>query len=129
FVAYKVPSILNALNDAAARRVRILILLESSKDFGGSLGLDVIAATRKKLPTCEFVYWATKDTGFEDGKVHAKIAIADEKTCLITSANITQYAMEKNIEVGVLLRGGAFVQNLARHLWALYELKIIQPVE
>lgn len=128
FVAYKVPSILSALSESAARGVRIAFLLESAKSFGGSLEVDLIAATKKSLPACEFFYWAVKDHGFEDGKVHAKIAIADEEICLITSANITQYAMEKNIEVGVLLRGGTYVKNLAKHLWTLIDLGIVQEV-
>lgn len=129
FVAYKVPSILKALTESAAKGVRIIILLESSKDFGGSLDSDLIAATKKALPSCEFAYWAVKEEEFEGGKVHAKIVLADEGLCLITSANITQHAMEKNIEVGVLLNGGSLVQNLSCHLRHLLDLKIIQLVE
>lgn len=129
FVAYKVPSILRALTESAAKGVRIIILLESSKDFGGSLDSDLIAVTKKALPSCEFAYWAVKEEEFEGGKVHAKIVLADDKRCLITSANITQHAMEKNIEVGVLLNGGSLVQNLSRHLRHLLDLKIIQLVE
>ena len=37
-----------------------------------------------------------------------KVAVADGNTCFITSANLTGYAMERNMEAGVLISGGTF---------------------
>jgi phosphatidylserine/phosphatidylglycerophosphate/cardiolipin synthase-like enzyme len=38
--------------------------------------------------------------------MHAKFVIADEERCFITSANFTEAAQKKNIEVGIELTGG-----------------------
>ncbi|WP_297892877.1 DISARM system phospholipase D-like protein DrmC [Shewanella sp.] len=126
FVAYKVPTVIAALKEAIRRGVRIAILLESTKEHGGTLDKDLITAMRKEVPGSEFFFWANRSTGFEGGKVHAKIVLADNDICLITSANMTTYAMEKNMEAGVLLKNKSYVENLSKHLWALIELDIIQ---
>jgi len=44
--------------------------------------------------------------------LHAKCVVADEEEALITSANFTEAAQERNIEVGVLLRIPSFAVSL-----------------
>jgi phosphatidylserine/phosphatidylglycerophosphate/cardiolipin synthase-like enzyme len=39
-------------------------------------------------------------------KMHAKLAVADRRVLLITSANLTRSGVTKNIEAGLLIRGG-----------------------
>ena len=54
-----------------------------------------------------------KTEEFIDGRVHAKIAVADGNSCFITTANLTGYAMEKNIKVGGgLISGGELPRQL-----------------
>ncbi|HDC2644059.1 TPA: phospholipase, partial [Salmonella enterica] len=57
--------------------------------------------------------WNNKDNEYYGRCVHAKVAVARE--CFITSANITGYAMEKNIEAGVLISGGSIQRQLNEH--------------
>jgi phosphatidylserine/phosphatidylglycerophosphate/cardiolipin synthase-like enzyme len=38
--------------------------------------------------------------------MHAKIAIADQTTLFVTSANLTASGISNNVEAGVLIRGG-----------------------
>ena len=38
--------------------------------------------------------------------MHAKAVIADRSVAFVTSANLTGSAMDHNLEVGVLMRGG-----------------------
>lgn len=40
--------------------------------------------------------------------LHAKVIVADDRQTLITSANLTEAAQERNIEAGVLIDDGAF---------------------
>ncbi len=47
--------------------------------------------------------------------MHAKAAIADEHTALVTSGNLTGHALTANMELGVLVRGGPVPRRLARH--------------
>lgn len=82
------------------------MLLESSLDHGGSITIDVIGKMRTLVPTARLYAWQDKAEPFSDGRVHAKVAVADGTICFITSANLTGYAMEKNMEDGILISGG-----------------------
>jgi phosphatidylserine/phosphatidylglycerophosphate/cardiolipin synthase-like enzyme len=132
FVAYKVKSVFEALKRAHARGVEIRVLLERSADQGGSVDTDSIATMRTAIPNAEFLILAERWTGTEgtlSPKVHAKCAVADNRVALITSANLTQAAMERNMELGVLIRGGTIPETLATHLNALAtvgELRILE---
>ena len=128
YVAYGVSSIVNALNSATARSVEIVMLLESSQDHGGSINIDVIGKMRNLVPDARLYAWHDQGDKFIDGRVHAKVAVADGKSCFITSANLTGYAMEKNMEAGVLISGGNIPQLLGEHLHALISTRVIVPV-
>ena len=41
------------------------------------------------------------------GSLHAKCAVADSRQVLMTSANLTDYAFNLNIELGLLVTGGS----------------------
>lgn len=53
---------------------------------------------------------------------------ADGELAFITSANLTSAAMERNMELGVLVKGGELPFELQRHLEALISTKIIEKV-
>jgi len=119
FVAYKVESILDAIREAIARDVKVELLLESSKEHGGSIDYDVVQAMRDELPGAKIYTWTVKEGDFEGGKVHAKVAVADGCKCFLTSANLTGHAMEKNMEAGMVITGGGIPRNMMEHLNAL----------
>jgi len=60
-----------------------------------------------------------KDAKGNAGSFHAKCALADKKILLISSANLTQYALELNMELGVLIKRGTFPNIIAEHFDAL----------
>ena len=128
FVAYDVSTIVKALNDASTRGVGISMLLESSQDHGGSMSFDVIGKMRTLVPTAKLYAWRERATQFADGRVHAKVAVADGDVCFITSANLTGHAMEQNMEAGLLISGGHIPQTLEEHLRALVSMRIVAPV-
>jgi phosphatidylserine/phosphatidylglycerophosphate/cardiolipin synthase-like enzyme len=128
FVAYDVPAIVKALNDASTRGVSISMLLESSQDHGGSMSFDVINKMRTLVPTAKLYAWRERAAQFADGRVHAKVAVADGDECFITSANLTGHAMEQNMEAGVLLKGGQIPKLLHDHLQALVDTRTVSPV-
>lgn len=128
FVAYDVPSVVAALNDAASRGVRIRILLEASTSHGGTLNYDPAAKMRSRVATAELFTWKEKPEPFVEGKVHAKVVVVDGARAFITSANLTGHALEKNMEAGVLMSGGHVPQALADHLQALIGIGILDRV-
>ena len=128
FVAYDVSTIVKALNDASARGVSISMLLESSQEQGGSISFDALGKMKTLVPTAKLYAWRDKTEPFTDGSVHAKVAVADGETCFITSANLTGYAMDRNMEAGVLITGGQVPRSLYDHLHALVQTKLVLPV-
>lgn len=127
FVAYDVSTIVKALNDASTRGVSISMLLESSQDHGGSISFDVIGKMRMLVPFAKLYTWRERAAPFADGRVHAKVAVADGNVCFITSANLTGHAMEQNMEAGVLLSGGRIPQLLDDHLRSLVNAQSVTP--
>lgn len=128
FVAYDVSTIVKALNDASIRGVNISMLLESSQDHGGSITIDVIGKMRTLVPAAKLYAWRERTAAFADGRVHAKVAVADGTICFITSANLTGHAMGRNMEAGVLITGGRIPKLLHEHLQALIDMKTITAI-
>jgi len=128
FVAYNVSTIVKALNAANDRGVIISMLLELSQDHGGSISFDAIGKMRTLVPAAKLYAWREKADPFSDGRVHAKVAVADGRMCFITSANLTGHAMEKNMEAGVLISGGQIPKLLVDHLLALVGTMTVSPV-
>ena len=127
FVAYDVPSVITAINAAIERGVDTRILVEASLTQGGSLLVDPVSTMRNAVPAAKLFVWTDRPHPFTNGRVHAKVAVADNNTAFLTSANLTGHALEKNMEAGVLLTGGQVLSNLRDHLHALIETKVIRP--
>lgn len=125
FVAYEVSSIVKALNAANARGVVISVLLELSQDHGGSINFDALGKMKALVPAAKLYAWRDKAGHFSDGRVHAKVAVADGRICFVTSANLTGHAMEKNMEAGVLISGGEVPRLLQSHCQSLIDTKCI----
>lgn len=125
-VAYHVDSLMTALTTVSERGVGISMLLESSDAHGGGISTDIIGQMKKVLPTAKIYSWGEKAEAFVGGKVHAKVAVSDERICFISSANLTGHAMEKNMEAGVLIKGGAIPRKLHKHLESLVTTKVLK---
>lgn len=132
FVAYEIDSIIMALRDAIGRQVQINVLLESSSEHGGRIHHDSAKALQKILPSISIYTWSHAKKAIYSrqlpGAVHAKCAVADEELAFITSANLTSAAMERNMELGVLVKAGNLPLELHRHLEALISTKVVEQV-
>lgn len=128
FVAYDVSSVVDELNAAASRGIDVSILLETSVSQGGSLSVDPVATMRRYVPTAALYVWTDRPAPFTEGKVHAKVAVADGLIAFLTSANLTGHALEKNMEAGVVISGGPVPTGLSAHLRALVEMNVIRRV-
>ena len=130
FVAYHIDSVMKGLEATAGKGVRVDILLELSKKEGGKVDYDSITAFHKSVPSANIYTWrpVTDPQGGWTGAVHAKCAVADGRMAFITSANLTSAALKRNMELGVLFRGGSIPDKLSRHLEALVTTGVIEPV-
>jgi phosphatidylserine/phosphatidylglycerophosphate/cardiolipin synthase-like enzyme len=120
FAAYKVPQLLTALQEAHARGVEIRLVLETTEDSGGALTIGAGEAFASVKGIAQFWAWPLERRP-GGAKLHAKAAMADETAAMVASANLTGAALDDNIELGLLVRGGPVPQKLARHFMALMD--------
>ncbi|MFC8534744.1 DISARM system phospholipase D-like protein DrmC [Streptomyces sp. NPDC057249] len=105
FAAYDIHEIVGELRGAAARDVRIDLLLEESTSAARAFG-----PLRKHVRV-----WHRADRGNRTA-LHAKVIAADRHTALLGSANLTGRGLERNIEIGVILNDSPTVGRLVDHL-------------
>lgn len=131
YASYKVPEITAAIADAAARGVRIRLVLESKEDSEGALTFSALTGLGPELAESAAVYVWPKDQrpgeGSNRGVLHAKCAVADDETLFVSSANLTGNAMVLNMEMGILVRGSVLPRRAANHLQWLVEHGVLQP--
>lgn len=121
FAVYKAENITQALVAAAERGVSLSIYLETPDASEGKMSFDTVAALGEAVVKRARLYvWPKgKRPLTEDGKygsLHAKIGLADGRVLLLSSANLTGYAMTLNMEMGVMVQGGAVPKQVESHL-------------
>ena len=127
FVAYEISSVVKALNECTLNGVKLFVLLEPSSQSGGNVSTDSINTIRELVPGSKIYTWNPDRQ--KEGSIHAKCVVADEDVAFITSANLSEAAMERNMELGVLLKGGHAPMQLHKHLMALIETEIVRIVQ
>jgi phosphatidylserine/phosphatidylglycerophosphate/cardiolipin synthase-like enzyme len=55
------------------------------------------------------------------GVLHAKAVVVDDEVVFITSANLTEAALDRNIELGLLVRDRALAGSVSRHFQTLID--------
>ena len=126
------PSVLErALRDALERGVRVSFLVERGREYGGALDRDPVRFLEEAFPGASIYTWAPPSSheGSGGGVVHAKCAVQDGAAVLVTSANLTEAAMERNMELGLLVRGGSVPRAIGRHFDTLVATRCVVPVE
>jgi phosphatidylserine/phosphatidylglycerophosphate/cardiolipin synthase-like enzyme len=63
-----------------------------------------------------------------DGVLHAKAVVADDEAVFITSANLTEAALDRNIELGVLIHDRAFALTVAGYFRGLIDHDLLKPL-
>ena len=63
-----------------------------------------------------------------EGVLHAKALVVDDELAFLTSANLTEAALDRNIEMGVLLRDRAFAGTVIAHFRSLIECQRLLPL-
>lgn len=111
FAAYKIQSLADALNQAVLRGVRIVFILESKDDSNGKVSFNpALALLKFPGAKVEVFVWPLenrpRNAKGQYGSLHAKFVVADGDKLFISSANLTEYALNLNIELGVLIKGG-----------------------
>lgn len=64
----------------------------------------------------------------EGSVLHAKAVIADRESVFVTSANLTDAAWDRNIEIGLLVRDPALATSMILHFATLIEQGLLSPL-
>lgn len=120
YLAYKVAEVRDALFDAVNRGVRVMLVIEPEKSDGGGASVDTVEALRAQGDDRIDVYvWPVdkRPTNFDGGRgiLHVKCAVADDDVLLVSSANLTGYSLELNMELGLLVTHGDAPRRVKEH--------------
>jgi phosphatidylserine/phosphatidylglycerophosphate/cardiolipin synthase-like enzyme len=133
FAVYKVPTIAAALVAAVSRGVSVAVVLESEAESGGKVPYEMAAALGSEVAEHAAIYtWPSenrpKTAKGTRASLHAKCAVADHKHLLVSSANLTEFALTVNIELGLLVEGDDAPPRVQDHLESLIKSAVLTPV-
>jgi cardiolipin synthase len=119
FAAYKIARLTDGLVAAIDRGVSVRLILEFEETSGGQLSMDALKAFPATLSQqAKIFYWPLdkreRNALGHPGKLHAKVAVIDDQAVL-SSANLTDDAFTRNLELGTLISSGEFIQRLREH--------------
>ena len=122
YAAYQLDSVIKALDRAVdERNVTVQLVLESAAKLDGGGGAHAYA----KYQVYE---WPLRERVPPEALLHAKAVIVDGRDALLTSANMTNAAYSKNIELGVLCRGGTTAKHVQDHFDGLIATNVLKEV-
>jgi phosphatidylserine/phosphatidylglycerophosphate/cardiolipin synthase-like enzyme len=134
YAAYKVDAVRAALASALDRGVYVKLVVELDEEDGGGVSFSPFHALKKRGESRMAVFaWPLekrpKGADGKQGSLHAKCAVADDDVLLVSSANLTSYALELNMELGVLVTGGDAPRRVREHFEELVRRRILQELE
>jgi cardiolipin synthase len=133
FAAHRVAHLCGHLMNAVNRGVELTLIVESEGESEGQLTLDAIDAFRA-LPALgrRIFYWPLarreRNQLGRPGKLHAKCAIVDD-VVLVGSANLTDDAFNRNMELGVMIRDAPTVALIVEHFEQLIGQGVLMRTE
>lgn len=108
---------------AADRGVQVTLLLERHEDNPGFTqhGDPLAGVPARRL------HWPASKRDAH-ASLHAKVLVVDRRAALVGSANLTGAALERNLECGLLLRGGPHPEQVCRHVESLLANGVIRQL-
>ncbi|MER7165310.1 DISARM system phospholipase D-like protein DrmC [Micromonospora sp. NPDC000207] len=110
------PPLVRALREATGRGVAVTVVVETLAGAAGALRGAEPASAFADVPGIDLWHWPTELRAEKPARMHAKIAVADRRALLVSSANLTQSGASRNIEAGLLVHGGSAPQRAAEHI-------------
>ena len=129
YATWQVPKLVELLAVAVDRGVEVDMVLEFYGSEEGGSSWDAVGGLGGSFPEEIRVYhWPPESRPKTDkgkmGFLHVKCVVADGEKAFVSSANLTTYAMEMNMELGVLIDGGRVPSQIANH----FELLIVEGI-
>lgn len=76
------------------------------------------------------VYYDPRSVALEagGGVLHAKAVVTDEEAVFVTSANLTEAAQDRNIEMGLLVRDRSLARTVVSHFRGLVDQSLLEAL-
>lgn len=132
FAAYRVQRLRDALRDARGRGVALTFVIESPFVGDGKVSVDPMVGLGQDLGAEVWVWPEARrmrDDKGRHGTLHAKCALADSASLLVSSANLTGDALGINMELGLLVEGGDAPKTIRQHFRRLMNDGVLQRTE
>lgn len=123
-----INDIIDLMADAVARGVKVTMVLdEGEKGYGKNNRDTLVALWPKGVAEPKLLTWKIPP-GDKHLKLHAKVLVADRYDTLVTSANLTMYALDRNMEMGVRAQGQPS-ERIAQHFDLLRHKEVLMPYD
>lgn len=121
-----IADVIEMLATAVRRKVSVTVVFDERVRADGRDNLQILVSiwpANSSLP--EILTWKLPSTD-RHVKLHAKVLVADRNDALITSANLTSYAMDRNMEMGARIIGRP-AADIAGHFHLLADKGVLIP--
>jgi phosphatidylserine/phosphatidylglycerophosphate/cardiolipin synthase-like enzyme len=118
--------------------LHVTLLLNIQRKWGDTTALDEVV---RRFAEC---FWkadwpgSSRPSVFYDprsldpsgptGVLHAKAVVVDDEAVFITSANFTEAALDRNIELGILVRDRPFALTVTGYFRNLIDRALLKPL-
>ena len=130
FAVYQAKNVLQKITEAIERGIEVTILLETPESSHYKIKANPFKMLPKTiLEHANILIWPfqkrIKNNKQDGGSLHAKFVIQDNAQLFISSANLTESAFERNIELGVLIEDKKIIEGLRKHIEGLITGKVL----
>jgi phosphatidylserine/phosphatidylglycerophosphate/cardiolipin synthase-like enzyme len=80
------------------------------------------------LPQVFYFPHSLEEAPQQRAALHAKCVVVDRQRVFVSSANFTEAAQERNIEVGLLIQSGWLAERITGHFEAMVAERLLLPV-
>jgi len=81
----------------------------------------------RRLPDVFYDPRAVEPAAEKRASLHAKCVVVDRRRVFVSSANFTEAAQERNIEVGLLADNPGLADRITKHFDALVDAQVLKP--
>jgi phosphatidylserine/phosphatidylglycerophosphate/cardiolipin synthase-like enzyme len=123
-----IEELIASLADAVTRGLTVRVVVDQRTRPDGQDNRRVLLSTWPVGVALPKILTWRLPSGDRHLKLHAKVLVADRSDALVTSANLTSYAMDRNMEMGVRILGQPAV-DIARHFDLLEAYGVLEAYD
>jgi phosphatidylserine/phosphatidylglycerophosphate/cardiolipin synthase-like enzyme len=123
-----IKEVIASLADAVMRGVAVRVVVDERVRPDGKDNRGILVSVWPQGVTLPKILTWRLPADDRHLKLHAKVLVADRRDALVTSANLTSYAMDRNMEMGVRVIGHP-AGDIAKHFDLLEAAGVLEPYD